>query len=178
MDKLDFQPQLRRSHLVQRLEKPRGGSGPLADLVNAFSFGGGLRDGGIPKEGMALIKEIFSFDYMGAAEFEWGIVPSCLAFLVENIKDCVTGSIVVEKDKPTVYYLCHKDHADQVPDRIKLLATNPPRAKEWVGLVNHFEQPKRYESRAVGWLDCSNGFMFFVDEDMFKKTCQLFGVAQ
>ena len=175
MDKLNFQPTLKKSWLVQRLEKPLKGEGPMADLANAFSFGGGLRDGGIPKEGMALIKEIFRFDYMGASEFEWGIVPSCLAFIAEHGKDFVSGSVVVEEGKPTVYYLCHKDHANQVPERIKLLATNPPAAKERVNLIDHFV-PARYTTRAVGWLDCSNGFMFFVDVEMFDRTRNLFGI--
>lgn len=175
MDKLDFKPKLRTSYLVQRLEKPISGSGLLADLASAFSFGGGLVNGGIPKEGMAIIKKIFSFDYMGSAEFEWGIVPSCLSFIVEHHKDFVSGSVVVEEGKPTVYYLCHKSHADQVPDRIKLLATNPPRSKEHIGLKDHFVIT-RYSSRAFGWLDCSNGFMFFVDVEMFDKTRNLFGI--
>lgn len=174
-DKLNFAPKLRDSWLVQRLEQPRQGKGPLAAIANAFSFGGGLLNGGISKEGMAMLKEIFSFDYMGSSEFEWGIVPSCLSFLAENREDVVSGSVVVAEGKPTVYYLCHKSHADEVPKRIKLLAVNPPHAKEDVGLVDHFVT-KKYPTRAVGWLDCSNGFMFFVDKEMFEKTRDLFGV--
>ena len=61
-----------RSWLVQRLKKPYPGqgigSGPLA-------FGGGLANGGLSKEALVLFKDLWRFDYMGAAEFEFGEVP-------------------------------------------------------------------------------------------------------
>ncbi len=80
----------------------------------------------------------------------------------------------MDKGKP-IYYLCHKDHAQDVPDRLKELATKPPRAKEYVGLCDHYKETK-YPVHATGWIDCSNGFMFFVDKVMFDKTCALFEV--
>ena len=49
-----------RSWLIQRLNKPREYEGKLKGLENAFSFGGGLVNGGLSKEAM----ELLNFDYM------------------------------------------------------------------------------------------------------------------
>jgi hypothetical protein len=53
--------------------------------------------------------------------------------------------------------------------------------KEYVGLDSYFEKKaanklRGYES--VGWLEIDNGYMFFVDADMFKKTKKLFGIGE
>ena len=57
-----------RPYLIQRLEKSK-------NYVNPFSFGGGLVNGGLSKDAMSLLKPIFSFDYMGSAEFDFGVLP-------------------------------------------------------------------------------------------------------
>lgn len=68
---------MERSWLVQRLNRPFRGNpdSPLAQLGTSLSFGGGLRNGGLTKDAMALLRQHFEFDYMGAAEFEFGAVP-------------------------------------------------------------------------------------------------------
>jgi hypothetical protein len=72
------------SYLIQRLEEPWGGMAQFKD--NPFSFGGGLRNGGLSQEAMDLIRGIWSFDYMGSAEFEFGAVPEAL----NAIANCTT----------------------------------------------------------------------------------------
>lgn len=100
-----------RTWLVQRLVKPfpkQHTDTPLGRLANAFSFGGGMVNGGMSKEAMAAISEIFRFDYMGAAEYEFGDVPKAFAALAELRKNgqlccfkvAVTGSKA--KDEHTV----------------------------------------------------------------------------
>lgn len=67
------------SYLIQRLEKPHKTDHPwMKENGNPFAFGGGLLRGGLSKEGFALIRDLWEFDYMGASEFEWGAVPSAL----------------------------------------------------------------------------------------------------
>lgn len=175
MDTLDFDKTLRSSWLVQRLEEPIKGSVG----TNIFAFGGGLKNGGMSNEAMKLLNGIFEFDYMGSAEFEFGIVASCFQFFAKNQADLVTGEVEVMPKKPLVYYICHKDHKDQVVERIKLLATNPPRSKEYIGLDSHYKAASKSlgsPSSVKGWLDCSNGFLFFIDKEMCEKTCKLFAV--
>lgn len=58
--------ELKQTYLVQRLNRPTNG------YDNPFSFGGGLKNGGLSEDAMKLLRPIFSFDYMGSAEFEFG----------------------------------------------------------------------------------------------------------
>lgn len=74
---------LDRSWLVQRLRKPPKREHPIFGKDNPFSFGGGLQNGGLSGEAMDLLREVWSFDYMGAAEFEWGAVPEALSRLAK-----------------------------------------------------------------------------------------------
>lgn len=75
-----------RPRLIQRLNPPQeAGPGGLT-ASEVFSFGGGLKNGGLGDEAMALLKPHFSFDYMGAAEFEFGDLPKSLSGLLEQAK--------------------------------------------------------------------------------------------
>jgi hypothetical protein len=102
-DKLVLQEKMKRTWLVQRLQKPAPMSIKGKDISNLFSFGGGFRNGGLTDEAMALLKNVFSFDYMGSAEFEWGAVPQALSFLATQT--LVSGTVAV-KPGNIVYYLC------------------------------------------------------------------------
>src|SRR4051812_12009846 len=94
--------QFKKPYLVQRLEKPRNGG--VMGLASAFSFGGGLVNGGLSKEAMGMLKIIFSFNYMGSSEFEYGAVPA--AFQLLSTSKLVCG--IMEGAQKPVYYIC--DH--------------------------------------------------------------------
>lgn len=79
--------EMKRTWLVQRLRKPY--NHPAFGADNPFSFGGGLRNGGLNDEAMGLLRGIFSFDYMGAAEFEFGAIPQAFDRLRESGDDIV-----------------------------------------------------------------------------------------
>lgn len=191
---------IRDTRLVQRLSKPFSGFGPLKD--NPFSFGGGLRNGGLSEKGMAAVRDIFSFDYMGAAEFEWGIVPATLSALVENRKSLIAITTTfpykdvalpynfpadkVPEGKATVYVLAYRDDLFEVGRRIRSWAKNEsPTSVEWDGKMN-LKEPTRlnssllldeeYPSDVCGWLECDNGFFFFTDREMWERTAALFNV--
>lgn len=187
-------PEMRHSWLVQRLSKPRASS-LLGGADNPFAFGGGLVNGGLSKDAMSLLRPIFSFDYMGAAEFEFGAVPEALSKIADNAKSLVARSITipladVEKhwsDKTrkapggeaTVYILCQQPHSDEVDRRIRGWARTPNESefdtKETVGLSTIL-RPGDYTPDTCGWLELVNGFMFFTDREMWAATCSLFGV--
>ena len=186
--------ELRNSYLIQRLQKPYTGC-----EGNPFVFGGGKLRGGINKEAYALINQIFRFDYMGAAEFEFGAVPKSLDAIRVGFENdlVVTGEIKI-KDIP-VYYACHKDVQNEVETRIKefgegkykgrtkervvfadVISTiqkknNPSkepqskREKEWA------EQDAKYYLEYIGWLEIDNHFIWFVDKNAFDKFTHLFG---
>lgn len=155
------------TYLIQRLQTPIGAANP-------FSFGGGLHNGGLSDNAMKLLMGIFSFDYMGAAEFEWGAVPRALHFIAERAE---AGSLVTGKLDGPVYYVCPVSYQKDVIERITNLRTDEYkfRLKEHCGLQAYFSpNHKRSIFTTLGWLELDNGFAFFVDIEMYKKFCKLF----
>lgn len=68
--------------LIQRLQPPRDHK-----LANLFSFGGGYKNGGLSDDAMALLKNVFRFDYMGSAEFEFGEVPKAFQKIAKQASE-------------------------------------------------------------------------------------------
>lgn len=176
---------MERSWLIQRLEKPYEVEGKMADLANAFSFGGGLVNGGLSKEAMALLKPLFAFDYMGSAEFEFGEVPKTFSKIVENKENYIDFTIAIKfkyKEWKTgeiktgvhdVFIICNKEDRDEVVKRISKFATESYHdTKEMVGLDGALANAE-YKERLIGWLELDNGYMFFKDQETGKKTADL-----
>lgn len=170
--------EMKKSWLIQRLRKPLVISGK--EIGNPFAFGGGLKNGGLSNEAMKLLQDIFSFDYMGSAEFEFGAVPAAIQFLAKQSVEhnILTGQLTFGKGQ-TVFYICPKPYEEFVKKLIHDLKTMTPyvQLKEGCGLKNYFESDHEYHKRTVGWLELDNGFAFFVDQGMFNKFCKLLGVA-
>ena len=178
------------SWLVQRLEKPRNWGGtPFID--NPFSFGGGLKNGGLSDQAMGLIRDIWSFDYMGAAEFEFGAVPKALEHIAEATLEAWTTDIPLSevpanwrdktKTKPTghatIYVLGPYEWKSQITERIREFATENYSLKEHTGLAAALRPVEDYDREKCGWLELDNGFLFFTDKEMWEKASTLFGVA-
>lgn len=172
---------MEKSYLIQRLQKP-------VDYDKVFSFGGGFQNGGIGKENMEMLMKVFSFDYMGAAEFEFGEVPKALSKIVDNASDFVKGSMTTHwkafrwktnesiKGDSKVYFLCHKDHRKEVKRRIAGWAMGnniSGHPKCGVRLDSSFD-----DQHYRGWLELDNGFFFFTDKTMWENTCKLFNLPE
>ena len=176
-DTLYLRESMKKSYLIQRLEKPQ-------NFVNPFSFGGGLTNGGLSENAMALLKSIWSFDYMGAAEFEFGAVPEALRFLAEQGEkdNLVFDRIRKDNDKKhsfyVIYYICPKPYETEVIERITKLASdkNEDYNLKEPTLLTHTLSPEnpKYKPNIQGWLELDNGYMFFTDEAMFQATKKLF----
>lgn len=190
---------MERSYLIQRLERPWRTSEehPLFGKDNPFSFGGGLRNGGLSEEAMNLTRELWQYDYMGSAEFEWGAVPEALQKMAKTeleatsftidlndvAKDWRDKSKKAVKGEATIYTLAPPSFRDEIERRIRAYAAesyipkDPElRLKEATHLASTLRPYSEYDGRTVGWLELDNGYMFFTDEDMFKGACSLFGV--
>ena len=189
-----------QSYLIQRLQKPFKPTGSKLDgLVNAFSFGGGLRNGGLSDKAMELIKDIWRFDYMGSSEFEWGAVPEALSKIAKNVGDYVAAEIQVDAQesklaaarhkakkqsqqtgKATIYILCPLDWVDEVTKRISGWAIAEPygETKEGIYLQRAIFPDSEFAKEYAGWLELDNGFFFFTDKEMYEKTRQLFGIIE
>ena len=186
---------MQNSYLIQRLKTPFESEGLAKGLVNAFAFGGGLVNGGLSKEAMELLGDIFRFDYMGSAEFEWGAVPKALSKIADSIESYIAFGEDVKykyrqyyygrkKDpedlsgKAKVYIICLKDDKEEVVDRIKKFAVNHKDCftKERVCLDEVLSGSSEYNKDLGGWLELDNGYFFFTDKEMYAKTCRLFGI--
>ena len=173
---------IKESWLVQRLRRPQS-------FDNPFSFGGGYKNGGLTDEAMDLIRPIMSFDYMGAAEFEFGAVPKAFNAIAKR-DDLAAWSFPVkkanrgwqEKDTQscdaTVYALAPLDWQQEVESRVRDWAVNPSvRMKERPQLGEALLPENDWDRGVCGWLELDNGFMFFTDEEMWRKAAELFGAA-
>lgn len=187
------------SRLVQRLHAPypaQSDTPSLVKLGETFAFGGGLRNGGLSDNAMDLLRGIFSFDYMGAAEFEWGAVPTALRRIAGNADSFIAFAIPItlatvaksmwdkSEETPqggtTVKVTCHRDQREEVTSRIRGWAANPhdDKLKEMTMLSDALRpgRPRR-DYDVCGWLELDNGFFFFTNREMFEKTAALFGIA-
>jgi|JI10StandDraft_1071094.scaffolds.fasta_scaffold00684_14 hypothetical protein len=174
-----------RPYLIQRLQKPTG-------MLNPFSFGGGLVNGGLSPEATSLLKGIWQYDYMGSAEFEWGAVPESLKTIASYSKDFTTGKVkvvgsfkdysgtisVVKKEERDIFFACRERQMEEVIQCIQLLANDVKhdyRTKERVGLAQAICNK---DERTCGWHDIDNDFLFFTDEKMFLEFTKLFGLKE
>jgi len=169
---------LRHSYLIQRLRNPLPGGD-----AGIFTFGGGKHHGGISDDAWDILTKVFQFDYMGAAEFEFGAVPEALDHIVRGVQkgDAAFGEMKIHKIP--IYYICHKSVEAEVKVRIKELATLPRkyRTKESVLLDQAIaarvpenvvpEKKDKYKHYLdyVGWLELDNNFIFFIDKKVFDN---------
>jgi hypothetical protein len=166
-NELFLREKMLESYLIQRIDKP-------FNAPNPFAFGGGLSDGGFSSDAMKILKTIYRFDYMGSSEFEWGAVPAAFQFLAKqsHAKKVVSGKV------GDVYYIAPKQYEEEIKKRIEKLKVNERdfRLKEYCGLSDALNQTEKRFHEPVGWIELDNGFMFFIDEEMFNNSCQLFGI--
>jgi hypothetical protein len=171
--KLSLKGRMDRTFLIQRLSKP-------IDGIVAYAFGGGGHvNGGLTGRAMKVLRNVFSFDYMGSAEFEWGAIPAALEFItVEAQKEALVSGKHQE-----VYYLCPKSYETGVMGIIDALLTDERTLslKEHCGLKEAINPPGSEDRHwkpqlNVGWLELDNGFFMFTDKEMFEKVKRLFGV--
>lgn len=180
-DNLALKKEMDGTWLIQRLLQPRSFKLPGMEFKdNPFSFGGGYKNGGLSDEAMGFIRTIWSFDYMGSAEFEFGAVPTALRFIAgQASKNNLLAGHVELNQGEIVYFLCPKPYEAGVKKLIAQLRNDEfkLRLKEYCGLARYFtEKDNEYAQDYAGWLELDNGFMFFVNKEIFEKTCALFGV--
>lgn len=158
---------MKRSWLIQRLKAPRKFQSP-------FAFGAGLINGGLSKEAIEVCNQVFSFDYMGAAEFEWGAVPEAMQGLAKDAVLLRTTQFSIG-DMP-IYVLGRIDDLPEIEKRILQDAAGKLELKESTMLKYALKSSMKQPERTVGWLELDNGFFFFTDRTMWANTCSLFDV--
>ncbi len=171
LDGLRRESAMNQTRLIQRLEIPRE-----KDLCNPFTFGAGLEHGGLNKKAYATLSKIFAFDYMGAAEYEWGAIPESLGKMWDHgaKKELIAG--VLKLGEAGVFYICNKRIEGEVRNVIKRIAHGGIRTRDYVGLREAMKNRDRGPGDLAGWIELDNSFMFFVDKPMFEKSAKLFGM--
>lgn len=145
---------MERTYLIQRVTKPR--HSPLG-IMNPFSFGAG--GGRLSEKAMELLGPVMNFDYMMAAEYEFGAVPAALNKIYQNaVKqnlffsalEIKTKDVKLKNDKWTnwtprkwknclVYIIGSKDDQAEIERRVRLLATDEARCMA----DNYFKYAKK-----------------------------------
>ncbi len=192
----------RPPYLIQRLKKPfpkqeePGKETFFQKLANAFSFGGGLKNGGLSDEAMKLLSDVWRYDYMGSAEFEWGAVPESLERIAEDISHYITGQTEVKacvynwnskdkkdkyiNEKALIFYVCQKEDESEVKEWIGKFADEKKRGyhtKESVNLARSIcVKEDSFYREVVGWHDIDNDYLFFTDKEMFEGFCAIMNI--
>jgi hypothetical protein len=149
-------------YLIQRLDKPHEDPKELLSrLSDTFSFGGGLIRGGFKKETWDMITKLFTFDYMGSSEFEWGKVPESFSEIYKKTLSYISFEMIF-KGKPYQEWIR--------PDKRKKLVDFPARE-----VVVYVLCPKEFEKNVKEYLtvlrkgDYANKKIYLKESTRFKE---------
>lgn len=125
------------------------------------------------------IKYIVNHDYMGSAEFEWGLVPEAYDFIMEQAKNqnLINNADYFDTDdiKTRIYFICPTQYEQHVHRCINDILFNKKQLKEPSELLENVKGTD-YGKKFIGWLEIDNGFMLFTDVDVFVRFCLLFNL--
>ncbi len=173
LDDLVRKPKLEKTWLIQRLLVPY----KHLPVGNPFAFGGGYKNGGLSNEANETINKIFSFDYMGAAEYEWGAVPNSLGKLWDAGQKGELALGIVKLEEGRVFFICRQEITSEVEKIIRKAAGGGMRTRDLVGLRDSLQRRTRKQGDKAGWLELGNHFMFFTDKRMFEGAARMFGLG-
>jgi hypothetical protein len=135
-----------KSYLIHRLNKPDEPT-PQGDwnvkVNRAFGEGGGGL--GLSDEARKLFRAVCNFDYMGAAEFEFGAVPNVLREIADKRERLVSFSFVLEVKDITPGYWRERQARElrqKELEAAKKAGKKPARAKKVV--VTKEVEPKTF----------------------------------
>lgn len=161
--------ELESSYLIQRVNKP-------VNRQTWGAFGGGYKNGGLSDDAFKLLKNIFEFDYMGAAEYEFGAIPQYFKEVVSNRKDYRSWETTI--NKTPIYVVGLIALKSEINDRLAQIAKQKAGYIKCECDLDHAVGLNKYSPkencRTVGWLEMSNNFAFFTDKEVFDNFCNLF----
>jgi hypothetical protein len=189
---------LSRTWLVQRLGVPPKKTGGPFDKAHRV-FGGGML--GLAKETWDVVDEVFDIDYMGAAEYEFGIFPKTMDALVQcakreeltafsievKRKDIAKNSgrrwVADDKEPPpkpkgpaTIYIVCRTADATEVEERVRGLVAGKVDVRDGTRIECALDPVNEWDGKIRGWLELNNKFLFFTDETMWNGVRQWFAL--
>lgn len=158
---------LEHTYLIQRLEARPGEKGKAQAINQDQVFGMGGGGGQLTEQAWSYLYDIWRFEYMGAAEFEHGAIPTTIKAMIAE-PTLVTWNI--EMNGKQVYIIAPAIVRNEIEERLGQLAVDNMRLKEW----SHFPEilgtkPAYGKLRTVGWLELNNHFFFTVDREMNER---------
>lgn len=169
-----------KTYLLQKLTAPpKNDNSDLQKVANAFAFGGGQKNGGFPEEGMKMLNQVCSFDYMGAAEYEWGAVPKAFARMYEVREELTAFGTQPLKGFMEVFVICLKKDKEEAIKRVKKIAEDKMFLRDGTNMIDwdykyKNEGEPKWNQDVSGWVDLDNPFMFFTDGYMFVEMQRMF----
>ena len=165
---------MKRTWLIQRLNKPNNIFKKMGFKSNPFEFGGGYLRGGLDEKAYDMLNQFISFEYMGSSEFEWGALPDALRNILDYIKKRDYANGLIKHNGKDIYVLCKESEKQKVSEIIGQLLKDERQLhlKELCGLKDALEGKKEY----VGWIELDNGFMFFIDKTTYNGVMGLMGL--
>lgn len=180
-DLLSYNPEVfERPRYIQRLSAP-------GNLDNPYAFGAGTS--GLSPAALERLRPAFSFEYMGAAEYENGAAAAAIHRIATGLADETYAPWAFQPrlranrhyglERPaspiTLYGIGRAEHQTDIEEAVTALANWPRREhdqlKEPALIARTLRStPGRPPRATKGWLELTNGFFVFRDEAAFTAT--------
>lgn len=162
-----------RSWIVQRLNKPTKIFNPYGNTID-------FND----KDSINRVAKVFSTDYMGAFEYEYGTLGQSMSRMYENIT-----TLIEYKNSDFNCYIVFMTDSDWSVGKIKsqeqlvkcFIDENYHKgmngedvAKNDYGSFYERVNGKWYNKELMGWYDLQNDFAWFIDKKMAKEFLKLY----
>jgi len=121
------------------------------------------------------IDDLFTQDYMGSAEFEFGALPKSLKRICQRLNEYQTYTLTEfkrPKSDEAVRIFCLPEHKDEIVEGIReLLKSEYPKMqmKEHAGFFKTFHGENDDYHRADAWWEIDNDFFFTVGKQNMKN---------
>ena len=185
-----------KPYLLQGLESPRPDTDGRTRVLERMAFGAGGH--GLTEDAEKLVMSIWSWQYMGAGEYERGGMQTALKLMADyhTLEKLVAAPMEVSGWEPsanrdfswysrgkakiqtTVFVIGCSRHMDQIKETLNELLGGTLSLKRGISAWDRLFSPASFHNdkdcRFRGALDIENGWLFFTDEAMFRQTCNLF----
>jgi hypothetical protein len=151
-----------------------------------------------------VLRRYIRWDYMGAAEYEFGTIPAALEAVVSKSDRLVPFTMTIQatqiprnfarerkaytrsgklaKKQPVhpamkdrdVYVLGLPEHAEEIRCRLLRLVKREIRVKMGTRFDLALDPIEDFHKEVHGWMELNNGFFFFVDQGMWAALTMLF----
>jgi hypothetical protein len=189
-DLLTYDPEnFSKPRYIQRL-------GPPSERDNPFAFGASGANGGMGTDAMDRLRPVWSFEYMGAAEYESGASGAALARIAEGLLEGTYESwnffprlrmnkkfeLAVPPIPIPLWVIGRSLHRSEIEASIEEFANKPQieyeQLKEGAHIASSLRpSPDTMARQTKGWLELMNGYLFFRDDTMFERALRALDIS-